>query len=345
MAVRVLAPAVVPKVQLPTVAMPLALVAAEALVSEPPPLATAKVTFTPDTGLLLASLTMTLGAVATAVPATAVCALPAFRAICLAAPALPVALKVTGEPLRPVLVAVRVLAPAVVPKVQLPTVAMPLALVVAEALVSEPPPLATAKVTFTPDTGLLLASLTMTLGAVATAVPATAVCALPAFRAICLAAPALPVALKVTGEPLRPVLVAVRVLAPAVVPKVQLPTVAMPLALVAAEALVSEPPPLATAKVTFTPDTGLLLASLTMTLGAVATAVPATAVCALPAFRAICVAIPTISNAKRLLQAPARRALLPRTFQVRLTYMGSALLLFHERFLRPVFLRSSLRPL
>ena len=64
-------------------------------------------------------------------------------------------MKVTGEPVRPALVAVRVLAPAVVPSVQLPTVAMPAALVVAEAPVTEPPPEATAKVTVTPATGLL----------------------------------------------------------------------------------------------------------------------------------------------------------------------------------------------
>jgi len=48
-----------------------------------------------------------------------------------------------------------VLAPAVVPSVQLPTVAMPEALVVAEAPVMEPPPEATANVTTTLGTELL----------------------------------------------------------------------------------------------------------------------------------------------------------------------------------------------
>ena len=81
------------------------------------------------------------------------------------------AVNVKGEPVRPVLVAVNVLDPAVEPKVQLPTVAIPLPLVVAESPVPDPPPVATANVTLTPETGLLLASFTITLGAVETAVP------------------------------------------------------------------------------------------------------------------------------------------------------------------------------
>jgi hypothetical protein len=97
-----------------------------------------------------------------------------LRAICAAGPALPVAVKVTGEPLRLPLLAVRVLAPAVAPNVQLPTAAMPAALVVAGEPVAEPPPEATVKVTPTPETGLPFASLTMTLGGVLTAVPAVA---------------------------------------------------------------------------------------------------------------------------------------------------------------------------
>ena len=72
------------------------------------------------------------------------------------------------------LVAVNVLDPAVGPKVQLPTVAIPLALVVVESPVPDPPPVATANVTLTPETGLLLASFTITLGAVETAVPTVA---------------------------------------------------------------------------------------------------------------------------------------------------------------------------
>ena len=67
---------------------------------------------------------------------------------------MPEAVKVTGEPLRLTLLAVRVLAPTVVPSVQLPTVAMPEASVVAGEPVTEPPPEATVKVTLTPGTGL-----------------------------------------------------------------------------------------------------------------------------------------------------------------------------------------------
>ena len=100
--------------------------------------------------------------------------MPALTAICVAGPTVPVAVKVTGEPVRDPLVAVKVFEPTVVPKVQLPTVAIPLTLVIADAPVTEPPPVATAKVTLTPLTGLLFTSFTITLGGVATAVPAVA---------------------------------------------------------------------------------------------------------------------------------------------------------------------------
>src|SRR3989442_12685773 len=64
-----------------------------------------------------------------------------------------------------------------------------------------PPPDATAKVTATPLTGLPFASCTITEGSTATAVPAVADCPLPALTAIALAAPAVPVAVNVTGLP------------------------------------------------------------------------------------------------------------------------------------------------
>ncbi len=255
-AVSVFVPAVVPRVQLPTVAMPEESVVAELPVIEPPPEATAKVTTTPDTGLLFASVTSTLGLVATAVPTVADWLLPAFRVILVAGPAVPVAVKVTGEPERPLLVALSVFVPAVVPRVQLPTVAMPEEFVVAEPPVIEPPPEATAKVTATPETGLLFASVTSTLGLMATAVPTVADWLLPAFRVILVGGPAVPVAVKVTGEPERPVLVAVKVFVPTVAPRVQPPTVAMPEESVVAEPPVIEPPPEATAKVTATPRRG-----------------------------------------------------------------------------------------
>jgi hypothetical protein len=95
--------------------------------------------------------------------------------ICVATPAVPVAVKVSGDPVSPLLVAVSVLPPTIDPSVQLPTVAMPLALVVALPPVMLPPPVATANVTVTPETGLSNASRTRTLGAVVTAVPTVAV--------------------------------------------------------------------------------------------------------------------------------------------------------------------------
>ena len=106
------------------------------------------------------------------VKATAfVCGVLRIRVKWSSAPAVPVAVKVIGEPDSPVPVAVRVFVPAVVPSVQLPTVAIPLPFVVVVNPVAEPPPDATAKVMVMPLTGLLLASFTITLGDVATAVP------------------------------------------------------------------------------------------------------------------------------------------------------------------------------
>ncbi len=76
---------------------------------------------------------------------------------------------------------------------------------------------------------------------------------------------AVPVAVKLTG--VSDATVAVTVLVPVVWPARQLPTVAMPLPLVAWEAPVSVPPPAVTAKVTATPATGWLDASRTITDG------------------------------------------------------------------------------
>jgi hypothetical protein len=108
---------------------------------------------------------------------------------CVAAPAVPVAVKVTGEPLRLPLVAVSVLAPAVVPRVQAGLVAMPaLSVVTAPVEANEPPPVATAKVTDTPLTALPCASVTLTDGAVATAVLTVALWLFPPVTAIVVAA-------------------------------------------------------------------------------------------------------------------------------------------------------------
>ena len=80
-----------------------------------------------------------------------------------------VAVNVTAA--MPVADAVRVLAPAADPSIQLPTVATPWPFDVALPPVTDPPPLATANVTTTPDFGFPFASFTVTAGAIATAAP------------------------------------------------------------------------------------------------------------------------------------------------------------------------------
>lgn len=159
-------------------------------------------------------------------------------AIDTGAPAIPVAEKVT-LPESPTAPAVRVFAPAMSPRVQLPTVAMPDAFDVAVAPVTEPPPLATEKFTVVPLTGFPFASVIFTDGAVATAVPTTAVCELPPLIAIEPTLPAVAVAVNVTIRsaialvPAKPetaatATVAVRVFVPTEFPRRQLPTVATP---------------------------------------------------------------------------------------------------------------------
>src|SRR5207253_2837910 len=129
-------------------------------------------------------------------------------------------------------VAVRVLLPAVALSVQLPTVAMPLPLVVWLPPVKLGRASGRVNVTATPPTGFPFASFTITDGGDVTAVPAVADWLVGLFAAIAAAAPTVPVAVNVTGLPVSDPDVAVRVLLPAVALSVQLPTVAMPLPLV-----------------------------------------------------------------------------------------------------------------
>jgi hypothetical protein len=90
-------------------------------------------------------------------------------------PATPVAVKVSGDPVSPDAVAVMVFAPAVLPRVHEPTVAIPEEFELAVREVPDPPPLATAKVIERPDTRFPPESVTTTDGAIATAEPAVAV--------------------------------------------------------------------------------------------------------------------------------------------------------------------------
>ena len=152
-------------------------------------------------------------------------------AIWVAAPAVPVAVNVTGLPLIPLpaALAVSVSGPAVVESVQLPTVAMPLASVVWLAPVTLPLPGATANVTGTPATGLPLASRTITDGREATALPAVAACGVMLLLVIAAAAPAVTVTVAVCVIATEPI-VAETVFNPAAV-ELRVP-VATPLALV-----------------------------------------------------------------------------------------------------------------
>jgi hypothetical protein len=114
--------------------------------------------------------------------------------VALTAPDVPIAVMLTGDPVNDPLVAVNVFTPAVVPRVQAGLVAMPLlSVVTALEEDNDPPPPPTANVTDTPLTPFPCASLTLTAGAVATAVPTVALWPVPAEAAICVAAPALTV--------------------------------------------------------------------------------------------------------------------------------------------------------
>src|SRR5579864_340206 len=135
-----------------------------------------------------------------------------------------------GLPVSPVDVAVTVLAPAVVPRVQVVSVAWPAPSVMIGVVgLIEPFPTVTAKVTLTPETGLPCVSVTSTEGAV-TEVPTVAEAGGVLAAAMVVAAPAVPVAVKVTGlpPPANPVAVAVMEFAPSVLPRIHEPIAAIP---------------------------------------------------------------------------------------------------------------------
>ena len=188
-------------------------------------------------------------------------------------------MNVTGLPVSDPDVAVSVFDPAVGLRVHEARVAIPSDPVLTGVVgVTVPLPAAGVNVTATPATGFPFASFTITDGGDVTALPAVADWLVGLFAAIVAAAPAVPVAVKVTGLPVSDPDVAVRVLLPAVALSVQLPTVATPLAFVVWLPPVTVPFPGATAKVTATPPTAFPFASLTITDGGEATAVPAPAV-------------------------------------------------------------------
>jgi hypothetical protein len=101
-----------------------------------------------------------------------------------AGPTVAVALNVAGLPVAPVALTAIVFTPRAVPRVQLPTVAMPVLFVVCVGPVIAPPPLVTLNVTLTPATPAPEASLNLTDGATLTAPPVTADWSFPALIAM-----------------------------------------------------------------------------------------------------------------------------------------------------------------
>src|SRR6266851_5009532 len=140
--------------------MPLALVTWAGPTILPPPDVTANVTATPDTGLPLASFTITDGAIATGVPTTALWLLPALMAIVAAAAAFTVTVAVW------VIATVLIVADTVFDSATVDAsvpVATPLALVVPTGCVRVFPVPVAASTTVAPAIGLPLASRAVTV--------------------------------------------------------------------------------------------------------------------------------------------------------------------------------------
>ena len=231
----------------------------------PFPGAAANVTATPATGFPFASLTITDGGALTAVPTVADWFVGLIAAIVAAAPAVPCAVNVTGLPAKDAEVAVNVFDPAVAPRVQLPTVAIPFASEVWAAPVTLPLAGPAANVTDTPEIGLPNASVTTTDGGTGTAVPAVAVCPFPAFGPMMAAAAAFTVTVAVCVTTTVPFTVAATVFVPAAV-ELKVPVIC-PLGLVVPAGWVSEIPVAGdAASVTVAPETGLPLPSFTVTV-------------------------------------------------------------------------------
>src|SRR5438093_3874350 len=137
-----------------------------ALLGAAPAGLTVAVTTTPLwlTGLPLASSSWSTGCWANATPLCPALDGAVVKATRPAAPAVPSAVNVTGLPVSPLDVAVSVLVPAVVLRVQLPTVAIPLPFVVWVPPVTLPLPAAGANGTDKHCTGLQPSSCTITDG-------------------------------------------------------------------------------------------------------------------------------------------------------------------------------------
>src|SRR5688500_8883628 len=207
-AVIVLLPAPVPSVLEPAAAMRLAAVVVVAPVTLPPPVATANVTGTPATTLPSGSLARTVGGVIVP-PAVPVALLPVNATSSVAAAAVVVTLAETV--VSPMDVKLSVLPPAAPAIARSVNVALPSAAVVAVTVPLSVPVELVASATVTTlsasATALPLTSCTCTTGCVAKTARFTAGELGAGVSASLAAAPGTPVAVKVIGEPVSPVLV------------------------------------------------------------------------------------------------------------------------------------------
>jgi len=263
------------------------------------------VTFTPDTGLLPASFTVTASALAKAALIAVDCGVvPAFAVIVVGAPTVLVSEKFTV--VRPVAAAVTEYGPPAVAFAVNEADATPdafVATVIVAVLllnIPEAPEPGAVNVTFTPGTGLLPASFTVTANALANAVLTVADCGVvPAFAVIVVGAPTVFVNEKFTV--VRPAAAAVTVYGPPAVAFAVNGADAIPDAFVAtmivAVALLNLPdaPEPGAVNVTFTPGTGLLPASFTVTASGFVKAALMAADCGVvPAFAVIVAGAPTV---------------------------------------------------
>jgi hypothetical protein len=262
------------------------------------------VTFAPGTGLLPASFTVTTKGPANAVLIVALCGVPLVTVMLAGAAVVLVSEKFTV--VRPVAAAVTVYGPPAVPFAVNGADATPDAFVtttiVAVLLLNTPdaPDPGAVNVTFTPGTGLLPTSFAVTASALAKDVLIAPDCGVvPAFAVIVVGAPTVFVREKFTV--VSPVAAAVTVYGPPAVAFAVKGADATPDAFVAitivAVLLLNTPeaPEPGAVNVTFTPGTGLLPASFTVTASALAKAVLTVADCGVvPAFAAIVVGAPAV---------------------------------------------------
>src|SRR5205823_974548 len=189
--------------------------------------------------------------------------------IVAAVPAAAVAVKITGLPASPLAVAREIGSASGRERVQEVAVATPLPSVVTGVAGFTVPfaPVA-LNVTATPETGFPFASFTITDGGELTAAPAVPGWLAGLFAALVAAAPAVAVAVKITGLPASPLAVARAVSVRSVVPRVQEVAVSFPTRrssdLVAGFTVPFAPVAL---NVTATPETGFPFASFTITEG------------------------------------------------------------------------------